>query len=500
MTGSSQPLSSPVTTPTSPQRHHNLTMSMCVQEKERLLLPTFEHFKNLFFTYGTHAVQSVDLGGKMISQKHVSRSAYDSASSSGVDMASSVSAEVSSTFASGGMEASMEYSTAEEETFSQAVASSRSSTFVVGGSVPPGGAGSDGGFSDWAASVDANPMPVRYQLLPLDMLSGAIAGSWESPPPPPPPPTPPDNTVDVHMKGGVCPLAIIVSGESCTTDGLNEVCDVSLPGTNTAYCTWGIRQGVPLCAYCPQMPPILMDEHSISTSGEPMVVGHVPEEPLGWTSELMASDCHLGIAHRATMVRVAKVQVNSSDLSQALRQCWAAVREASTSPPSPPPFVATVASTTSASNSTSGLSTSTNTTETYAIATPAKAIMPDGLQLGVGEGAEGQCIALYGLEGYKAELPQHADWVTCQPGGLLKVFAFDDPPPPPLPPPPPPPSPPDFRPSADAILFTEAYRSFLPMYGRLSRQTPHRHQVYAAQCTLNSLGSAARTSHLYLPP
>lgn len=122
-----------------------------------------------FFTeFGSHFVSSVKLGGRMTTTYEMSKSDRDTITSAGVSasaaIAASVSAEVDTVFASGGGSASAGLSgsmAASDASVNQLKKSAVTEKTMVLGGDP---SSKEDGFSVWAETVAAKPMPVQYQL------------------------------------------------------------------------------------------------------------------------------------------------------------------------------------------------------------------------------------------------------------------------------------------------------------------------------------------------
>jgi hypothetical protein len=175
---------------------------------------------DVFATFGTHFVAVMDLGGKVVYSRYIDRTAYNDARNAGINVgvraatvvneysgngrSFSASASFSGFSFSGSSSNSDSRSsadaqassnnrrTAAEARFRNATLASRESLIVMGGS--PAGSGNPAattaGFAEWASTVTLNPMPIKYELMPLSELADAVAYSRISPPPPPPPPAP----------------------------------------------------------------------------------------------------------------------------------------------------------------------------------------------------------------------------------------------------------------------------------------------------------------------
>ena len=147
----------------------------------------------LFRSYGTHYVDQLVLGGKMIFSKYINTTSVSAAKKAGHSVAQQAGIAIKSETEAGGglfgiggkgeaarensIENSFRKSYDQLNEFQQAVADSASSTIVMGGTPPGKGAMSTGGFAEWANSVTLNPVPIKYELIPLSELGEAVVRS-----------------------------------------------------------------------------------------------------------------------------------------------------------------------------------------------------------------------------------------------------------------------------------------------------------------------------------
>ena len=125
-----------------------------------------------FAEYGTHFIDTLHLGGKMIFTRTISSEEQTKATSDKKDLAAEFALEFS--MGSGGMSASKSTSTSSDS----ASSSSRKETkvIVLGGDVPDD---PKSGFGDWAKTVDDKPMPVKYTLRPMTESGSAALSQKE---------------------------------------------------------------------------------------------------------------------------------------------------------------------------------------------------------------------------------------------------------------------------------------------------------------------------------
>lgn len=117
----------------------------------------------VFDTFGTHFLDSVDLGGKMIYEATIDESSQETMKESGVSVKAEV--EASAFGFSGG--ASTSVNSNSKSSNSNSNSNINSVVKVFGGIPPEAGAMSDEGFGQWAATIRDHPMPVRYTLSPI---------------------------------------------------------------------------------------------------------------------------------------------------------------------------------------------------------------------------------------------------------------------------------------------------------------------------------------------
>lgn len=138
---------------------------------------TVSNVTPLFRKYGTHYYKSATLGGKL-KQITVLDGSYQNTKSeielkqhAVVSLMSSISAPYGSSFSTNVAEASQN---------DYARKSVRSSIITYGG--PPGAFGPSSpdaptSFGDWASNIDLLPVPIEYELVPINVL---IPEHWKT--------------------------------------------------------------------------------------------------------------------------------------------------------------------------------------------------------------------------------------------------------------------------------------------------------------------------------
>lgn len=403
------------------------------EERTRAQALWFEMFR----FYGTHYVQQVDLGGKMIYSKMIAMKAVTQARAEGEDVTHSaghsISAEQESKggfmgFGGGSSESSQSSSSQsfsvsknELSTFQQAVADSSSSTIVMGGTPPGKGAMTVGGFAEWAESVTHKPIPIKYRLFPIAELGEVVAQSRKPPPPPPPPPSPPPVPQPPFP-----PMLPITEPTAATTKSSSSkhhgVMEQRSRGTELED-------------------PDQEGPHFETTF--PGALQSPPPPPNAPQTFSFQKRCKQGVAISKEEVFVGFVHVDDSNLYPALEQCWSMVYHKFPSP---------------------------RNAFKYA----------DGLMLGLrGDEAKGACYAEFGLTAKRLYWQQEGDWVTCRPtlsmdeAVIPEFFSLPTPPPPPPPPSPLPPSPPPPPVTEAGARFMDAYWFYVGRFALSSKQAPY---------------------------
>jgi hypothetical protein len=438
-----------------------------------------------FRRFGTHMIDEVTLGGKVIFTKSVSEQAAEKAKQEGVDL--SMEASMGYSGLGGGAAASIGYkeSTAAAKDFRDAFSRSAEKIVIMGGT-PSGSnpAKTDEGFAEWAAHVDAYPMPVQYKVAPLSAMHKAIVTAVQpppSPPPPSPPPPPPFPPAKAMFRISAPPqkeakaLAALMAMPLDERNHRNEqtraaAAKQSPPkaAASTENSRYKDRLTIRPMVYAPKVdmrPTVTSSEKMPSTLAfsfdDAANLLRPPPPPRAPQEFSFEANCHRGVSVGGVVVHTTAVVIDRNNLWPALQACWEAVWNSYPSPLDPDLTV-------------------------------------DGMELGVGDMNEGQCMALFGMDGYEIRYGQQNDWVYCQAprgigqGGLTKAYAMDPPPPPPKSPPPPPPPPPPPTVTGDGEMFIDAYNEMISEYVHSASQEPY---YYERAQVLELGGAKCHNSH-----
>ena len=127
----------------------------------------------LFRTFGTHTIQHLTVGGKVIYTRYLSTEQLSARLSDNVK--ASVNAGVRTISVEAGIEAS--FSLSRDSSNQSSSTTSGSQINVMGGS-PVGDASTMEGFAKWGSTVDKNPMPVSYGLAPFSDLAEPLMDEY----------------------------------------------------------------------------------------------------------------------------------------------------------------------------------------------------------------------------------------------------------------------------------------------------------------------------------
>lgn len=135
----------------------------------------FSLWEPLFSAYGTHFTHEIDFGGKMLYEQTITERSQQKIKESGLSVAASAEASYNGGVASVSAKVAASVDTSEGSEEGTSSSEFDVKIYVFGG-VPPGaGANTDAGFAEWSNTVHDMPMPVRYELTPLYMMSDFTA-------------------------------------------------------------------------------------------------------------------------------------------------------------------------------------------------------------------------------------------------------------------------------------------------------------------------------------
>jgi hypothetical protein len=126
-----------------------------------------DKWSDFFTEFGTHYLDEVHLGGKMITTITVTSESKEKVEETGVDMSVAIEASFGS-IASAGASSSFSKNSKAKNAFASAKKDVK--TYVIGGIPPPTAGNDESAFGTWAETVDQKPMPVRYTMTPFAAL------------------------------------------------------------------------------------------------------------------------------------------------------------------------------------------------------------------------------------------------------------------------------------------------------------------------------------------
>ena len=131
-----------------------------------------KQWMDFFQTYGTHYLDTVHLGGRMVTEITISAKSKQQIEEMGMTTEAAVQAGFGiGPLDVGNMEATAKKKKNKDKTEELSKIEKRVKTYVVGGSPPATGGEDEAAFGKWAATVPEAPMPVRYSMSPFSKLA-----------------------------------------------------------------------------------------------------------------------------------------------------------------------------------------------------------------------------------------------------------------------------------------------------------------------------------------
>merc|ERR1711871_1915802 len=137
---------------------------------QRLPEEKFDQWAQFFKVFGTHFVSTVHLGGKMVYTCDLTSSSVEKVESSGVSASMAVEASYEGFGASASAGASASMSSSQKAANALSKVEKKEKTIVIGGKPSESDPADPAAFGEWAATVEDNPMPIKYSLRPLSAL------------------------------------------------------------------------------------------------------------------------------------------------------------------------------------------------------------------------------------------------------------------------------------------------------------------------------------------
>merc|ERR1711968_178579 len=124
----------------------------------------------LFQEFGTHFINTLHLGGKMIYTCDLTSESVEKIEQSGVSASMAVEASYEGFGASASAGASASMSQSQKAANAMSKVEKTEKTIVIGGKPSESDPADPAAFGEWAATVEDNPMPIKYSLRPLSAL------------------------------------------------------------------------------------------------------------------------------------------------------------------------------------------------------------------------------------------------------------------------------------------------------------------------------------------